>query len=365
MPSPYLQAILDAFSVMDISMLHLLLKDEYSYQDTTKEIFLQKIAVIFTKLQRLGDTHLFCHKGRCKSDECTNCGLGGYRFVSNHSQTYIDLLFAVDGEDVKDIFDCSDFKTEQPCSEIQNSLSIWINRDEKESFVKDTVYWSKVNDAEKAYQELYKPGRLPVSIEEAGYWLDKHWFTFQRTGPYDIFEGQMRWTPFAELYDLLYQLREFLKSLKIDLNRAVEAIDNLHDEAALVKWLMEYEEFYEKIPYDIKYGCSYIDAEKERVSITDLVNEPMVQLLNKLIIQFDDKYFDMVLKYSIYNQEERNEIEESNDYKETRFLNSLKFHIRKREEAKEMGIDIPLNLQANEGFSAGESRTVSGDTPPF
>jgi len=43
----YLLALLSCFSSMDINKLRIILKDKYSYQNTTKEIFLKEIEAIF------------------------------------------------------------------------------------------------------------------------------------------------------------------------------------------------------------------------------------------------------------------------------------------------------------------------------
>lgn len=98
---------------MDIANLRLHLKDEYRYQDTTKEIFLNEVEKIFEAYRYSGDAELIIYKGVCDgSNECDNCGKKGYRFVGNHSKNYMDLLFDVEGDDIKDIFDCLNLKTD-------------------------------------------------------------------------------------------------------------------------------------------------------------------------------------------------------------------------------------------------------------
>ncbi len=72
----------------------------------------------------------------------------------------------------------------------------------------------------------------------------------------------------------------------------------------------------------------------------------------------------MLSKYSIYTRDEEIEIFNSSDIDKD-FISSLKFHLTKREEAREMGIDIPLNLQEKESDSHEEGEIVSGDTTPF
>jgi hypothetical protein len=82
---------------MDIAKLRLQLKDDYTYDETTKEIFLNKIESVFEAQKNLGDTELIIYKGACAGKKCDNCGKKGYRFIGNHSRSYIDLLFENEG----------------------------------------------------------------------------------------------------------------------------------------------------------------------------------------------------------------------------------------------------------------------------
>lgn len=108
----YLQNILNFITTMDIDRLRYYLKDEYTYEDTTKEIFLNKIESIFDSYRNSGDTELLLFKGACAGKTCENCGMKSYRFVGNHSKNFMDLLFEIDGDDIKDIFECVQFKTD-------------------------------------------------------------------------------------------------------------------------------------------------------------------------------------------------------------------------------------------------------------
>jgi len=98
---------------MDIEKLRLYLKDKYTYEDTTKEKFLNEIEQIFEAHRNSGDTELIIYKGACAGSKiCDNCGKKGYRFVGNHSKNYMDLLFEFEGDDIKDIYSCSYFETD-------------------------------------------------------------------------------------------------------------------------------------------------------------------------------------------------------------------------------------------------------------
>ena len=109
--STYLETILSYFSSMDIAKIHPLLKDEYTYDETTKEIFLNEIESVFKAQRNLGDTELIVYEGSCIGKKCDNCGKKGSRFIGNHSRSYIDLLFEIEGNEIKDITACAQFKT--------------------------------------------------------------------------------------------------------------------------------------------------------------------------------------------------------------------------------------------------------------
>lgn len=127
----YIQSILNFFTSMDINSLRYFLKDEYTYEDTTKEIFLDKIESIFEAHRDCGDTELLLYKGACASTTCENCGMSGYRFVGNHSKNYMDLLFEIDGNDIRDIFECVQFKTDVNIENLGMKADIDVDLDEQ------------------------------------------------------------------------------------------------------------------------------------------------------------------------------------------------------------------------------------------
>ena len=132
----YLKTILIYFQTMDIEMLRLHLKDEYSYQNTTKEIFLDKLQGVFEDYKNSGETILLMRKGECISESsvCKNCGKSGYRFIGNNKGVYIDFIFEIEGDDIKDIYDCSTFETHKKTEHSGFQAYIYINQDDKITF---------------------------------------------------------------------------------------------------------------------------------------------------------------------------------------------------------------------------------------
>jgi len=124
----YPKTIHGYFTSMDIAKLRLHLKDEYTYQDTTKEIFLNEIESVFEAHRNSGDSELLIYEGACVgSKTCDNCGVKGYRFVGNHSKNYMDLLFEIEGDEIKDICDCMHFKTDVHIEDLGIKADIDVN----------------------------------------------------------------------------------------------------------------------------------------------------------------------------------------------------------------------------------------------
>ncbi|MBS1745433.1 MAG: hypothetical protein JST21_04615 [Bacteroidetes bacterium] len=74
-------------------MLEILLDENKLYGDINKELFLEKLNMVFSKFKEAADTFLFSHKGVCFSENCPNISCRGYSFVGNNSQKHIDFVF--------------------------------------------------------------------------------------------------------------------------------------------------------------------------------------------------------------------------------------------------------------------------------
>lgn len=124
----YIESTLRYFTSMDIDNLRLHLKDEYTYQETSKEIFLNEVEQIFEAHKDSGDTELIVYEGACTGSKiCDNCGKKGYRFVGNNSKNYMDLIFEIEGDDIKNIFDCMNFKTDVDIENLGLKADIDVN----------------------------------------------------------------------------------------------------------------------------------------------------------------------------------------------------------------------------------------------
>jgi len=342
----YEEALLDCFIKLDIHGLKIILKEEYSYQDTSKEIFLQEIEQIFNANKNSGDTELLIYKGLCQGDGCINCSKGGYRFVGNVSKNYFDLLFIDGNNDITDIFQCSSFKTDIDCGEVNSSASIYINSDDKVSFQRTPSYEIKLNAALAAMEDINLDDFLEVETEEVKYWLEKHKYAYERIGSWDVFQPTMKWTPFIKLYGELESATNFFERYGLELSNRYDSKPKESDEAAMIGWILNNEAFYKLIPYELRYADflkPMFSRTKSKVRIT--IKDSLYDILYAFS-EFWDKNNDTLLeKFGIYTQEEIMEIYSDEQYQNnTDHIYSLRFHLDRRKESEEMGIKIPYYL---------------------
>ena len=190
--STYLQTILGSFSTLDIGSLESILKREYSYEETTREIFLREIGKIFNNHRDSGDTHLIIYKGKCGGTECPSCGKRGYRFVGNHSGNFMDFVFECKGDDITDIYSCEHFFTHEETIPLNFRHELEIAEDEKVTFNITPEYLSKVNAANVAMEELIQTPPRKLTFHDLNDWVQKHASTNLLLGGYDPTEPTMK-----------------------------------------------------------------------------------------------------------------------------------------------------------------------------
>lgn len=268
----YVSLILSVFLKMDIDYLRKNLRDNYSYQEAPKEIFLMEIEDIFKAHRTSGDNELFIFKGASMSGDCANCGKSGFRFIGDKSHNYFDLIFQIESDDIKDIFTCNEFETEENSGELGVQACIYINEDDQVSFEKTPEYLNKLNNALSAFNELISTPPRVIKFEDCDYWIRKHTFLYESLGGSNIFTLPMKWSKFLDLYYELNEWSEFLGNSFILIKEAISELN-------------------------------VISTEEESREI-----------------------------FNIYG---------SNDGVD---LSSVKYHLKRRKEAKDIGFDIPLYL---------------------
>lgn len=341
--------VVNAISEMNITMLEVVLKDEYSYQDTTKELFLEKLNEIFEKHKNNGDTILFHYQGACAAEKklCSNCGKRGFRFVGNHSNNYLDLIFEMEEDDVKDLCYCTIFETDEKLEDLKNSTSIDINEDDKVTFHKSPEYWIKVNAANDAYSEIITSPTKLLDFEEVCYWVDKHSFTNSKIGDYCILEPEMKWSKFSCIYDDLNQIKIFIANNLQEIIEANKALKLVVSEQDLIDWVIKQEPIIKAVAYDLKYNfekCNQYFISK-RPNYIHLHGNVFNQVFSYLKA-FKTHNTALLDKFRVYTFRECIKIDNEREWKENNVdLFSLSFQLKARRELESQGIVVPYFIE--------------------
>lgn len=346
----YHELILNYFSKLDIDSLKLHLKDGYTYQDTTKEIFLEKIEEIFQSLKTAGDTELIICKGNCCSEECSNTGKSGYKMIGNQSRSHISLIFETKQDDIKDIYQCHHMNTELDPGELKRSFFIRLGKDDDVNFKKDLSYYIKVNEASQAFQELYTSPASVFTFEEICYWLDKHYFLNDKIGSYTVFEPLMRWTPFTECYAYFSKWREYIEANLKKIEEANKSLVEIQEkEDKLIEWVLKFEGLFDEAPFDMMYMAiksqnNYTIENKEDIHFTGYEFQQAFDFTEELQIhqkQLLKKYNTLTKAETriAFNDSQINQIHVD--------IFKLSYHLEQRRLARELGIEIPLNITSD------------------
>lgn len=343
----YIKTILQSISAMDIEILRHYLKKEYTYEEATKDVFLEKMEAIFEKHRGAGDAKLLYYPGACTSETCPNCGNRGYRFVGNQTRNYLDLLFETEGDNITDIYSCSQFSSDEELQNLGSKSIIDVGRDEKAGFIKTPSYWAKVYAAQDAYKEIITTPPRVLSKEDILYWLNKHAELNDRLGVFNPFRSKMKWSDFHGLYSDLKDIKKAIFDNEDKIIQANKERENVESEEQLVEWALKYEDVYhagtlnlqisfEKIGEE--YGFSQFD---EYFFIGDVFAETQT-----FFVLFTREYYDLLNKYSVFTSEEDDEINKKEDWdKEDGERLKLSFHVEKRKQLEALGIKLPYFLQ--------------------
>jgi hypothetical protein len=115
-PQTRLEAIIYFWAHLDIEMIDSFLKNDRTYQDFPKYLFVSKLIKAFEQFEKSGDKVLTLHKGGCAG--CSK-GCRGFTFLGKRGD-YMDILFLMEDDEIKDIYECSNFVNDEP---VLNKLS--------------------------------------------------------------------------------------------------------------------------------------------------------------------------------------------------------------------------------------------------
>ena len=226
------ESVVQAIIKLDIDLLDLILDQEF-YMDVPKAYFLEKLGMQFSDLKAEGITEFVkIIKGSCNScyKDC-----GGYTFVSSNNRT-LDLIFIEDGENVKDIFICFSFKTEEYVE--KNSLYFEFKEDEKITYQPSQDIIDIENTIGKIFSDFKKLENTIVEIDSMQLWINEYKALYETCNYLDEYTFVCT---FLNLYRTVLGITalknefEFAKAAMTDYN----SID-LNSESEIINWLLEY-----------------------------------------------------------------------------------------------------------------------------
>ena len=326
--------IIESLQKMDSNMLDVLLDDSLTYQNATKEIFLEKINEAFLELKSHGDTFLSANKGTCNSRLCNNKGCKGYSFVGNNSKRHIDLIFEEFNEEVKDIYHCNGFHIDNKNVETENLIHIDILHDEKADFKPSIEFLIKSQKCNLACEELNQYRDTIIDKNVYLEWLEKFYPLFTSLNMLHV--DYTEYSKFYWLYYRINELKEFLEcdTLSKEAIRKFLTID-LKTDFQLLKWLIKYEKtsneltlfLYEEIDFEFPENSDFFIVDGFKINTSEFKHIAKFKFLH------DKHYCEMLEKYTTFSNEETRKYKNENS-KMSAKLYSLAHHLTKR------GIDL-------------------------
>jgi hypothetical protein len=309
---------------MDAEMLSDILDNDIVYQDTHKEVFVEKLNEAFNKFKKEKDTSLTPYPGVCMSKECTNIGCKGYSFVGNISGSTLDLIIEEKNGEVCDIYHCHGMVTDHQPGEYDKQINIYVSTDEKADFVPSSEYLYKGQLADKAVEDMYSYSNTCFSKSEIVYLVKKYEPLYKST--FDPFLGLARFDKFEQAFDALKEVSKFIGYQ----DNAATAISrylpqDMNVDIILVNWLLEFEDFGLFIGPLIYYMDQAVLASNEYGDIIFnnrtgfKINRMEFESEIRFCLLFSEKYWDFIDKYKSQDKIEKIESDIEN-YLEPRKL---------------------------------------------
>lgn len=326
------ETIVKAITEMDMVSLNLILDENLTYQDASKEMFLSKLEEIFYEFKKNNDT-LQSYSGRCDSKDCSNHNKNGMLFCGRNSGKYFNVIIEEDeNENVKDLYYCNVFKCnfEDKANKKGKSLEILVYEDEKANF-KPSSHYNYINSTSlKAIADLNNFKNKTISKYELMDWL-KEYADFYSSNPIFNFRYKNE-HKFSNYYYRAKVLNEYL-ILEDDCAKAMRLYDTLleDNEMNLLKWLAEHEHLKNAM---ILFYPEYADektGELKKVIVNEALNISIDKVYLKNCIRFQDvidtHYYVLFDKYKVEIEEKENFTPFGDDVEKHI---SLKYHLEQR-----------------------------------
>lgn len=341
----YVQKILNCFASMDIEGLRTHLKENNSYGQTTKEIFLEVLESEFKSL-RLENTELIISRGKCYSKSCQYKGGRGYRFIGNNNKDFLNFIFDIRDDNIEDICNCCKFCSNDDSDDLGEKRRLYINSDDHIDFYKSELYKQKVELALTAYREIIFETPKAIDFEKLESWINEHIFSIELIGGFDMFAPRMKWTPFLQLFEELKEIYDFINIYKAEIDSANLDFEAINEESDFIKWILFHETMVKNAPFVWNYKYQ-IEGNYYAKTETD----PPIHFNGKQMLAFfdflknyDKKQGELFDKYNSLSHDEEMEILRSDNDLDHAEIFSLRFHLVRRKGLAEAGIDIPLYL---------------------
>jgi hypothetical protein len=356
-----LNLVLNCFKNLDAEGLEMLLHDEHTYYDVSKEAFLTRLREFFNdfKTDIIPTRELQVFPGACCNKSCDlQLGRTAYRFLGAMG-VFFDLRFTLatdesENEFVKDIYTCHDLVTNERAKGIDHPTFFWVYEDDKVTTTLRQNHALLVKQAEAAFASynLYFHNAI-ICLVEIKSWLDLHETTYQEIGGFkDDFLIHWRWDPFLKVYHDMHKLYSFLQEFSLDFEIAKEIETNPVAENKLLNYITSLEERLEGT-YLMLYGSIFNITRKKdhfeaciELSTTLLLEDQELGNASYFLNWFDKERDKLIAKYFAFTSSELEEFQETttSPFEVYQVRKSLSYHLAIRERFRNQGIFIPYNL---------------------
>lgn len=226
-----------AIQEMNIDSLEVILNDDKSYIDVSKELFLAKLSSKFEKFKTQGITQFTkVSKGTCQ--KCHK-GCSGFTF-STKNNDYLDLIIEEKDNKIIDITQCSAFENKEEIRKEKN-IFLYFKKDTRTSYVPTSLHLQQRKAIQKAENEFKEFENQIIDLITIEDWVNK-WSKLFNSVKYMHFDYS-----FICSFQSTYFVAQYISSLKSENKIAEKAIFEFNNikitnSNELISWILKYKE---------------------------------------------------------------------------------------------------------------------------
>ncbi|WP_033960414.1 hypothetical protein [Psychroserpens jangbogonensis] len=233
------EAIIKYITEMNTDMLSLILDDNKSYMDVSKEVFVNKLGEVFNNLKGFGYSKFSkVVNGHCGGD-CNN-GCEGYTFLTEDKRA-LDLIFEEEVNEIRDLYACSIFNNDEMIED-KSKISIHFYEDEKLNYQPTKKQLSLQGEIDNVLKEFKQFKNDVTDIDTFCKWTSEVKELYDNV---DILD-RMRSRFVEPLFNLSCKNSCIQKLVKLHpfATQAMKEFDeiNVLNEGELIDWILKYEE---------------------------------------------------------------------------------------------------------------------------